>query len=68
MSTSTRHVDKGFGFQEVVVRRVVAWRWKVGGGDEGDATVGIVTGGDGDGGDGGLVDVVKMKVGRGGVA
>ncbi|GJX34318.1 hypothetical protein Tco_0245875 [Tanacetum coccineum] len=57
-----------FGDEEVVVRRVVAWRWRVGGGDEEDATVGMVTGGDGDGGDGGLVDVVKMKVGRGGVA
>ncbi|GJY02121.1 hypothetical protein Tco_0360273 [Tanacetum coccineum] len=52
MSTSTRLVDKGFGFQahpfgdeEVVVRRVVAWRWKVGGGDEGDATVGMVAAG-----------------------
>ncbi|GKF93611.1 hypothetical protein Tco_0283311, partial [Tanacetum coccineum] len=37
----------------VVVRRVVAWRWRVGGGDEGDATVGMVAGGDGDGGSGG---------------
>ncbi|GJW63381.1 hypothetical protein Tco_0115265 [Tanacetum coccineum] len=33
----------------VVVRRVVAWRWRVGGGDEGDATVGMVAaGGSGD--------------------
>ncbi|GJT63873.1 hypothetical protein Tco_1015353 [Tanacetum coccineum] len=34
-----------FGDEEVVVRRVVAWRWKVGGGDEGDATVGMVAAG-----------------------
>ncbi|GJS67165.1 hypothetical protein Tco_0681729 [Tanacetum coccineum] len=29
----------------VVVRRVVAWRWRVGGGDGGDATVGMVAAG-----------------------
>ncbi|GJZ69962.1 hypothetical protein Tco_0633512 [Tanacetum coccineum] len=29
----------------VVVRRVVAWRWRVGGGNEGDATVGMVAAG-----------------------
>ncbi|GJX63607.1 hypothetical protein Tco_0296507 [Tanacetum coccineum] len=29
----------------VVVRRVVAWRWRVGGGDGGDATVGMMAAG-----------------------
>ncbi|GJV36280.1 hypothetical protein Tco_1408757 [Tanacetum coccineum] len=56
----------------VVVRRVVAWRWRVGGGDEGDATVGMVAGGDGDGGSGGwcvaavVMWVVMVAAGGGG--
>ncbi|GJT47867.1 hypothetical protein Tco_0974024 [Tanacetum coccineum] len=63
----------GSGMVTAVLWRVVAWRWRVGGGDEGDATVGMVVGGDGDGGSGGwcvaavVMWVVMVAAGGGGL-